>query len=263
MANPFLVNGTASPQSIFSTVVGTPEHKVGTRGLMEDGRVFYYTRNSTAAALAPGKLLVRPVHVATSHHAECAATAGVAGTNTVTGITIGATAMTINQYRDGYLMVTDGTGEGHTYRIKEHAAFDASATTVAVTLYDNIAVTLASSPTVTFSYNGYADPIISPTTLVSIPVGVPNVNIPASTSTTDASTFVYGWIQTWGECALLQGEAISALGQALVADGSGGVAGAVDECDNVTTESQEFIVGRNISITVDTEYSATFLTIRP
>lgn len=259
MANPHLVNGVASPQSIYEIVTGTPKHKVGTRGLMEDGRVFYYTRNGTTSALSPGKIMVK-ADVLTNHH-ECDVTTGAAGSFTVSGITIGATALTANQYKDGWLVVTDGAGEGHTYKIKNHAAALASATDVAVTLYDPIAVALDTNSTVSFILNDYADPQISVTDQLDIPVGVPAVSITAAASATDSTTWTYGWMQTWGTCGLLQDETIAALAQVLTV--GTGVAGAAEEDDTATTVSQETVVGINITAAVDTEYSPVFLMIRP
>jgi hypothetical protein len=220
---------------------------------MDDGRVFYYTKNATSAILAAGQLYTRAT--AEALHAECDVTLGALGGFTVTGITIGAAAITANRYADGYMIVTDGVGEGQTYRVKDHLAASSSATTFAVNLYDNIALGLSTTATVTFVTNDYDSPIISPTALLTRPIGVPVFAIPAGDVTNQ-----YGWLQTFGPCALLQGEAIADLAQALVPDT--GVAGSVEECDNVTTVSQEFIVGWNISAAVDTEYTATFLTIR-
>ena len=263
MANPSLSPGIVSPQSIYETHSVTHasgekaegQHPVGTRAYLPDGRVYYYSSSNTSAAAAVGKLYMSPTVVA--NHTECDVTTGNAGTYVVSGITIGATAMTQNQYRNGYLAVTDGAGEGHVYRIASHAAFDASATTVSVTLYDPIVVALDTNSTVSFIANQYDRIVIGDTGQAGIPVGVPPVTIPVSTTTTT----YFGWVQTWGLAAVLQDENIAAAAQAVTV--GTGVAGAVEEDDTATTVSQEFIVGYSASIAVDTEYGPVFLRINP
>lgn len=258
MANPYLVNGTASPFSIYAahtlaSMAGQGPHKIGTKAQTEDGRVFFWGRNTGSAALAVGQLYVRADTV--PNHSELDVTTGEAGSYTITGITIGATALTANQYKDGYCHVTDGAGEGHTYRIRSHAAALASATDVQITLYDAIAVALDTNSTISLQRNGYDTPLISAVDQLDYPVGVPTVTIPAGNVTEQ-----WGWFQTYGEASVLQDETIAAICQALTI--GTGVAGAVEEDDTATTVSQEVIVGFNLTATVDTEYSPVFLTIR-
>ena len=252
MANPFLINGECSPQSIYA-VTTEPTHKVGTRAVSEDGHVFYYASNTGAAALAAGKLMIRPALI--PEHAEMDVTTGVAGSYTITGITPGAVAGAANLYADGYCVVTDGAGEGHRYKVRSHAAITASVA-FDITLYDPIKVALDTNSTVTLLHNAYANPIISVADQLDVPVGVPCVEIPIGSTTPQ-----YGWLQTWGECGVLQDEAVSVIGDALTIGTS--TVGALESDDTATTVSQEFIVGYTLTNAVDTEYSAVYLTIRP
>jgi hypothetical protein len=250
---------------VFGSAVGTQgihdvttkaEWPVGTRGELPDGRVFYYSKSGTGAALNVGQLYVRK-EIATNHEncAVGAATSGTAGSFVVSAITIGATALTENQYRDGYLVVTDGAGEGYVYVIESHAAFDASASTVSVRLYTPIVVSLTATSTVSFVSNQYDTPQIANTDQADVLVGVPAATITQSTS---ALTY-YGWIQTWGLAAVWCDEAVGGVGQALTI--GTGTAGQVEEDDTATTVSQEPLVGYNVTPLVDTEYQAVFLTI--
>jgi phage baseplate assembly protein gpV len=89
-----------------------------------DGRRFRYAR-AGAVAVVPGKLYQAPIPVA-AHVLQTAAAAAV-GARTV-ALTLGATATTADQYRDGYLVVdlSTNTGFGYMYQIGAHPVIDAS-----------------------------------------------------------------------------------------------------------------------------------------
>ena len=64
---------------------------------------------------------------------DLAITTAAAGATSVT-VTLGATAATEDQYKDGFLYINDGaTGEGHVYKIKSNAV-GASGGTCVLTL---------------------------------------------------------------------------------------------------------------------------------
>ena len=245
-------SGIASIHNIHESR-STQEHKLGTRAFTDDGRVFYYGQASSSTAIV-GQLYVAREIVA--NHENLATTTGSLAVGSreiaVGAITPGATALTANQYKDGYLAVTDGGGQGYMYRIKNHDAFTASTADGAVSLYDAIAVASDANTTVSFIYNLYSQPQISNTDQADVVVGVPAHTIADSE---------YGWFQTWGQCAVLCDEAVAAVGQAVVT--GTGTAGAVEEDDTATTVSQEPLVGYNISPLVDTEYQVIDLRIRP
>jgi hypothetical protein len=161
-------------------------------------------------------------------------------------VTLGATAATANQYKDGYLVVQDGTGEGRAYAVEGHGAADASAT---LTVYLKEAIDTAgalSEANVDLIKNRWDDVVISVADQADPVVGVPNVAIP---------TTEYGWIQTGGPCAVLMDEAITA--GATVTTGSS-VAGAVEAKDG----AGEPIVGHmGPQAGVDTEYQLVYLSV--
>ena len=168
------------------------QHILGEKAYTPDGRTFRYVKVG-AAALVPGNLLQGPAVVA--NHVNLTPTAAVAAGDTTITLTLGATAVTANQYAGGYLVTEIGTtGRGQTLLIKSHPAAEASATLV-VTLSDPFVT--ATSGTVTASlinspYNGVIQSIA--TTLTAPIVGAAVAPLAAST---------FGWIQTRGACGIL------------------------------------------------------------
>ena len=106
-------------------------HKLGTRMVFDDGRAFRYVEVG-AADIAAGAVVQAAAGVA-NHDMDLAIATASSGATAVT-VTLGATAATKNQYKDGYIYINDGgTGEGHVYKIKSNPAADGSAT-LALTL---------------------------------------------------------------------------------------------------------------------------------
>lgn len=256
MANPVPIGWTVgSPQSVYQ-VSTSKEHEIGTKAVLNDGRVFYYTKNATSNALDRGKLLVAQDLNAQRVNLATGTNAIVANRRSVTDITIGTGAMAANEYQDGYLVVTDGGGEGQLFTIESHAAYDASATDVEIKIKEEPAVASDANTTVSLIHNLYDDPQVSVTDQQDVLVGVPLITIPAGNTTTQ-----FSWVQTWGPCPVLCDETFTQLGQAVTI--GTGVAGAAEEDDTATTVSQEPIVGYNLTSFVDTEYQAVMLRINP
>lgn len=253
MTNPIIAaSGISSFQSIYESSA-SQEHRLGTRAFLDDGRAFYYGKASSSTAIRGQLYVARAIVADHENMATTTASLAVGSRSIASGaITPGATAVTANQYRDGYLAVTDGGGEGLLYRIRENSAFTASTADGTVELYDAIAVASDANTTVSFIYNLYDQPLISVTDQADVIVGVPTFTIADSQ---------YGWFQTWGPATVLCDEAVTAVGQCIVT--GTGVAGAVEEDDTATTVSQEPIVGYNLSPLVDTEYQVVDLRIRP
>ena len=254
MANP-IVGSYGSPQSIFTT--GTVKnHKTGTRGHFPDGRVFYYCENTTAAALTVGELLVTALGVVNHQNTTANASTDMGLASFKPIVTVGATAVTVNQYDEGWLSIQTDAGAGRTYKIL-HTPAVASGATGVFTLYDPIQVASDGTTAMTLTRNMWRDPQQSNTTVAENLVGIPQVTIAAGDTTTQ-----YGWVQTWGPATGLADEAVTALaGQAIVA--GTGVAGRVEEDDTATTVSQEQIVGYNLQPLIDGDHSLIFLTIAP
>jgi len=216
-------------------------HKLGSIAETADGRVYRYSR-AAGTALAAGKLNINADLVA--HHTNVAVAAAVtAGAFEVTA-TIGATAATLDQYRDGFMTVNDATGEGITYAVNGNMAADASGT-LRVTLAEPVIVALTTSSEVTMKYNTFDQVVISIADQADQAAGVANTAVTAD---------YYFWQQTRGECAVLADEAV-AKGLALTIGSS--TVGAVEALD----AAGEHQIGIASEALVDTEFRSAFLTI--
>jgi hypothetical protein len=250
--HPYLTNGRQSSQSIWEVSQGSTDlssglHPVGTRAALEDGRVFYYARNRSTALVA-GNLL--SAELQTAEFADLATADGVVAGDTTITPTLGATAVTVNEYAGGYAIVNDDTGEGKTYTIKSHPLATGTAAVV-LTLDDPVNVTFGAGTSITMMKNLWGDVIISPAAAAHVAVGVSNVAVPLGSTNPQ-----YFWCQTWGICSVWQDE-ISAIG-ALVGSGPD-TAGQV----GIYNSGTEQIVGVNTWTTVAGENNPIFLTIAP
>lgn len=227
------------PQNLF-TSSATGNTEVGARAVTPDGRVFRYVK-AGATALVPGKLQQASAIVA--NHQNVAVQAAAAIGATAVSATLGATAATANQYAGGLMIVNDVTGEGYSYKVKSHAAVDASGV-ITVNLEDAIVVALTTSSEVSFIANPYSGVIVNPTTPTASPVGVAIYPVAANE---------YGWIQTKGLVSCLN-DGGTTVGLAVAP--SQATAGAV-KTGATTLDS----VGRAFQTATSTEYNAIFLAL--
>jgi hypothetical protein len=257
MANPQLINGVGSPQSIY-TPGTTQYHAIGTKGIMQDGRVFYYARNGTTTALTRGALCVQAVPIA--HHINqtvAAASDFTVGKTTVTANLAGTLAGQ-GVYDEGFCILNDDTGEGYSYKIRNNPGAAAS-TDMEFELYDGIVVGAGAATSFSLIQNAYSNTIASPTTVatpaVGVPVGTFAAAESAATATAAAVGATYGWMQTYGEAAVLADEAVA---QALDITMGTGVAGAIELKDALG----EISLGHMAQPGIDTEYQLAYLRIR-
>ena len=223
----------------------TQKHKLGTARRLEDGRTFVYSR-AGAVALASGKLCVAAT-LAANHVNQSVGDAAAIG-DRVVKVDLGATALTEDQYKEGFLSINDATGEAHQYKVSGHAAADASATSVSINLYDSVMVALvADTSEYSLLKHPYDGAVISVTDQADMPIGIPQIAVTAN---------YYFWMQTWGACPAFADETLT-VGKALTT--GTGVAGTVEVVDAVA----EPLVGYAIQAGVDTEYRQIFLKIQP
>lgn len=217
------------------------DHRLGDMAHTPDGRKYRFAK-AGGTDLVAGTLQQCSAIVA--NHQNMSLAAAAIGDFSVT-VTLGATAATADQYAEGYLIVNDGTGQGHTYLIKDHPAADASAT-LAVNLYEPIKVALVASGTsqVSLVANPYNGTVIYPTTPTGVAAGV------APFAVDDAD---YYWCQTHGVASVLM-DGAPAAGSGL--SPSNAVAGAVE-----THVLAQGFVGNALQLGVDTEYNTAFLMI--
>lgn len=254
--------GATGPLNLFQTtsetVVTAPYSNsttfAGERFDSADGREFVLVQNG-AVALAAGKLVQAPP--ITAAHQNMAVTAFTAA-STTTGlpaqvtVTLGAGAVTVNQYAGGYLVVNDNNGEGQTLKVASHAAADSAASLV-VYLEDSPVTAITTASEVSLIPNLYVGVVINPTTATNTPIGVALYAIAASSAVpaVAGTTNVFGLIQSKGPTsALAQG----AIGVGLGVMPSTSVAGAFAVIDATGAN-----IGRALQAGVDTEYRTLYV----
>jgi hypothetical protein len=168
----------------------TQRHKLGSVAETADGRVFRYAL-AGAVSLAAGLVNVTPAAVA--NHTNVAVPATAVGARTVL-VTVGATAVTQDQYKDGFLAVIDVAGIGATYRITGNTAAASSGVTT-VTLEEALATALTASSKVSLVPSVYGSSIVAPGSgSAFFANGSNNVAVAAAS---------YYWSQTGGLASVL------------------------------------------------------------
>ena len=231
-------------------VTGTTQlHPMSTRMVLPDSRVFYY--GQTDGAQTAGAICQSAVGIA-NHDMDLAVNTASAGDKSLS-ITIGGTAATEDQYKDGYVYVNDGTGEGHIYKILQHDAINSSAAGT-FNLYDGDAIVtgFAAAAIVGLAKNPYKDFIVYPTTPTGHAVGV---------VATDFDDDDFGWVQTWGPAAVLCDVAFVIGNHVRVSDNTAGSGEPLDR--DGTHENEETIGVASLIAPVTTDYGYVNLTINP
>jgi hypothetical protein len=173
----------------------TQQHPLGTRGCTPDGRVYRYVLNGAVDTIA-GKIYQSPA-VPTVGHQQLTmnTTSNLTNAQSITVTCISSVGA--NFYSDGYAMIASSAGQGFLYTIQQHPAVTAGGTGV-FTFYpdDLIQTALTVTSIVTLVPNKYKGIVIVPaTTATGIIVGVAPYVITLAQ---------YGWVQTWGQCAVGQ-----------------------------------------------------------
>lgn len=165
----------------------------GVRFNTNDGRQVIMVRNGgteiAVAAIGSGLLVQAPAEITTWNNlAMTVPTAypATAGTYQVL-VTNAGTKLNVNEYQNGYALVSAGTGIGQTLQIASHQAAAASATFV-LTLQDPIQVTLDATSTITLVRNPYIGVVVSATGLTGTVVGASFYAIAAGTASTYDAT---------------------------------------------------------------------------
>jgi hypothetical protein len=225
----------------------TPAHRVGTRAVSDDGRVFRYVK-AGAADLVAGNVIQSSAIVA--NHLANTPPAVAVGAKSFT-YTPGATAGAANLYANGFLQVDTTPGNGYTYSVEGHAAIT-SATAFTLFLKDPIQVALTTSSRVGLIANQYSGVIQLPvTTATGTIVGVAGYIITAAQ---------FGWIQTWGLASVLT-TGTPALGAMVM--GPGTAAGAAQVVVAAGTLIVAQIIGHMAQVGVDGKNNFVHLRINP
>lgn len=244
----FQANGTFQTSTDASL-----ETLLGSRWDLSDGREVALGQPATGTTVAEGKLYQNAALIA--DHQNCDVTAVTAYSNNgnvpakVT-ITLGATAVTANQYAGGYLLVVDGAGEGQVLKIASHPAADASAT-CAFTLEDGPATALSTSTSECSLSPAEGNAlVIMPTTVTNSVFGLGMYPIAAGS---------YGFFLKKGiGCALSDTSAPVVGGPISPSSATAGAVGQTRYATNVVTDQ---VIGSASILGVSAEYRQVFLNI--
>jgi len=232
-----------APQSLYSSSA-EKQATLGQRFMTADGREFAYCK--AGELLVVGDFYQTAVH-SSDYVSQALAVAASIGDTSVT-ITLGSSAATKDQFKDGYLIVSAGTGIGQMFLIKGNAAADAAASCV-FTLVEPIRVALATAnSTITVIKNRF-DSIVK--------WAVTQTGSSAGAAVYPVASGEYGWVQVGGTgCALSDNVATAAETTGI--SPSTTTAGAITKA--VTT--QETIGGAAQVVTVSAEVGAIRLNLQ-
>jgi len=229
------------------------KHKLGTRGVTTDGRVFYYVENS-GTAITRGGQVVDGIAAVGAHDMDLAATATSAGATSFTSGT--SLTVTKDQYKDGYVYFNDGPGEGEVYHVKSNTAVS-GATGLSITIddEDGLATALTTSSLFGLMYSPYKDIKIidGDGTMTTGPLGVTCMPLTAD---------YFGWIQTAGPVSILIGAQVGVVGDAITVSQASGESGTAERTD-YSDEADIANIGTAMGIpAVATDYQWAMLNIR-
>jgi hypothetical protein len=223
-------------------VSSTQKERLGMLRIEPDGRKFRYAKASSTE-IACG--VTCSMAAAVANHVNQSVAAAVAIGDTEVQFVDGGTGMSADDYKDGYLQVNDGTGQGHQYLIDTNTYCAASGTSI-VTLKDPIRVALVASATsqVSLLPNPWNGTVVQATEATG-PAGVTITVVPASN---------YYWSQTGGlACVLSNGnDAVGSVQEHGAADGSADISNGYDK---------NFIGFVILTANVATEYKPIWLII--
>lgn len=233
-------------QDIHNTSLSQGGEYLGQYAGTPDGRTFVYSRNG-AVALVPGQITQAPAQVTNSVNQTVDAIFPI-GTTVLT-YTIGATAVAEDQYKGGYFVVNDATGEGQYASILGNtAATSTNSYSITVKLAEPLTVALTASSEASLMPNLNSAVVVSALAAgPGIPItGAPTVAVPA---------LAYFWNQVGGYASILSDGVIAKNVQGIA---SNAVDGAVETRVDATVVNP---VGYAPEATVTTEYSPFVLTL--
>lgn len=231
-----VINTTSVKLQIYET--STDSQLAGMLGdvkEMEDGRKFRLCQND-AYALTPGYLVQSKIEAGNLTGLTVATTVAAGATSLSVTMNTSHEDLSVNELKDGYLVVDTGTDElGHARKIKANTAADASdAENTTITFYDALTDSVTDTSTVSWTYPIYKNVIAN---VVSAKViGVTVCDVAASTS----STPVFFWAQVAGPCAVLAAGGGVTRGLTVGAVTGGGVADHSTSAAHIGIAMQSF-----------------------
>ena len=202
------------------------QHLLGQKGETADGRIFRYAKMGEAVTM--GYLTQSPA-IDTATITMAVTSAAAVGAKSIT-FTHGATTSTANEYAEGFLTVSYGTGIGQTLKIASHLAYTSAQTGAVVNLEDPLLVALDTTSKIDLAHNPW-NKVLMDVSAVTQPTGVALLSFTSG---------YFGWLQTKGVVGVFA-DATIAAGYTFIADGS--VSGGIDVISN---DIQQVKVGEAI-----------------
>ncbi len=246
MSFPNVIYGDHGFEKSVST---TKKNRIGTKLILPDGREFFYSL--AGEAITAGKITMSATEPAADHDTDLAvASAAAVGDKVINLTNGGSTAVTANQFDDGYLYVNDAAGEGQTFKIKSHTTAGTGAA-LAITLHDNdsvrTALTTASQCGIQKALGSSVE-VWDVNDIDGIPLGVPAC---------DVASGEYFWNQVKGPAAVLTNGTVVIGKNVMTGSTTDGSADVIAD-----DSSAEFLIGGVIAVAASTEYSLVDLNIR-
>jgi hypothetical protein len=186
-------------QSIYAASAVRKEQIAALR-ILADGRKFRYCYNG-AVALITGVPIASPDVVA--NHIGLAVVANTAVGSVTLNVTVGATAVTANQYAGGFVQINAGAGIGQQMKIDSHPA-NAGSLAMLLQLAEPVRVALTSAASKASLITPDGNLVVVSATSAETPSGVTVCAVPIN---------YYFWSQTGGDgcCAITGTPAVSSL----------------------------------------------------
>ena len=218
-------------------------YPIGTLGVLQDGRAYRFAK-AGGATLVPGNVLAAQVPLA--NHVDLTGIATALG-STSTTVVLGATAVTKDQYKDGFVSVSVAPGSGQTYSIGAHDAVASSGTFIIPFQSGNVirGAAITTTSRLDLIPNPYKAVIQAPvTTITSAPVGVA-VSAPTSGQ--------HCWVQVLGVASVLTSGTLIVGNRAVTPAGAAGAAGP--ETAVAANSKIEITIGRVLRVAATTAWS--------
>lgn len=222
-------------ESDLLAVSTTQQLPLGFRAIGENGNAYRYVK--AGGTVGAGRAVIAPDNVA--NHLN-----GTLGTHAIgvseLNVTVGATAVTADQYKGGLLVINAGTGAGQSFRIKGNTAAGSGGTTKIQIEGALVTATATASSKANLYPNEY-NGVTTSATAAKVRVGV---------SVRDMTDGQYGWVLTRGVGSLLVDGTAVAIADPVIPSTS--VAGAVIGIGTVAVTDQ--ILGYAVQAGTNTEY---------
>jgi len=223
---------------------------LGTKWDTEDGRELTLVL-AGASNLAQGKAMQSAALIANHQNLVTVSFTAYSTTNGTPAsvlVTLGGTAVTANQYQNGYAVVTSGTGLGQTLQIQGHLAQASTTGNVSIVLADATNIALDATSTISLVPQPGNGVIINPTARTNAPVGVTLYPITAAN---------YGFVVSKGVTSALIDASAPAAGAPLsVSSATAGALGQTRYATNVVTDA---VVGKGIVATTSAQYQPVYV----